>query len=134
MADKKPKILVAEDDVAMAEIVSHKLSINGFDVRHAEDGVKALAMFDENAPDLLLLDLMMPELDGFGVLEKIRANADKKLADTPVIVLSNLWSNQDILRVKALRADDFMVKAYFTPDEILGKIKAVLAKHAGAAE
>jgi DNA-binding response OmpR family regulator len=132
MPGKKYNILVAEDDMAMAEIVSHKLDTNGFAVRHAEDGVKALAMFDEDPPDLLLLDLMMPELDGFGVLEKIRGNPDKKLAATPVIVLSNLWSNQDILRVKALNADEFMVKAYFTPDEILAKIKFVLAKRLGS--
>ncbi|MDR3642053.1 MAG: response regulator [Candidatus Doudnabacteria bacterium] len=128
MPEQKNNILVAEDDVAMAEIVSHKLETNGFIVRHAENGVKALEMFDEDPPDLLLLDLMMPELDGFGVLEKIRGNSDKKLANIPVIVLSNLWSNQDILRAKALKADEFMVKAYFTPDEILAKLKAVLAK------
>jgi DNA-binding response OmpR family regulator len=72
---------------------------------------------------------MMPEMDGFQVLESIRGSTDKKIADLPVIVLSNLWSNSDILRVKNLRADDYLVKAYFTPDEILGKILAVLAKY-----
>ena len=127
---KQQKILVAEDDVAMAEIVTHKLSTNGFSVRHASDGLKAVEMFTEDPPDLLLLDLMMPEMDGFGVLDKIRNNPDKKLAKTPVIVLSNLWSNQDILRTQALNADGFMVKAYFTPDEILGKIREVLNKKA----
>jgi DNA-binding response OmpR family regulator len=122
-------ILVMEDDVAMAEIVTHKLQASGFSVRHAEDGKKGLAMVDEQAPDLVLLDLMMPEVDGFQVLETIRGSKDKKVANLPVIVLSNLWSNNDILKVKNLRADDYLVKAYFTPEEILGKIQAVLAKH-----
>ena len=122
------KIIVAEDDIAMAEIVSHKLDSSGFQVRHAEDGKKALDMFNQEAPDIMLLDLMMPELDGFQVLEQIRGNSDPKLANTPVIVLSNLWSNEDILKARKLKADDYMVKAYFTPDEILAKIKEVLSK------
>ena len=128
----KTKIIVAEDDAAMAEIVSHKLNINGFSVRHAENGLKAVEMFEKEAPDLMLLDLMMPELDGFGVLEKIRANPDKKLAATPVIVLSNLWSNEDILRTQGLRASAYMVKAYFTTEEILAKVNQILSSTGGA--
>lgn len=129
MPPKQSKIIVAEDDMAMAEIVSHKLSTNGFNVRHAEDGAKAVQMFEEDPPDLMVLDLMMPEMDGFQVLEKIRSNPDKKLADTPVIILSNLWSNENILKTQALKVDGYLVKAYFTPDEILGKIQEVLKKH-----
>ena len=86
-------------------------------------------MIQENAPDLVLLDLMMPEMDGFQVLEKIRDNANDKIKNLPVIVLSNLWSNKDILRTQSLRADEYMVKAYFTPDDILAKIEEVLKKH-----
>jgi DNA-binding response OmpR family regulator len=122
-------IIVMEDDVAMAEIVTHKLESSGFAVRHAEDGKQGLQMISEAIPDLILLDLMMPEVDGFQVLETIRKSPDKKIANLAVIVLSNLWSNSDILRVKNLRADDYLVKAYFTPEEILGKIQAVLEKH-----
>jgi CheY-like chemotaxis protein len=104
---KQKKVLIAEDDVAMAEIVTHKLSGNGFLVRHASDGAIALKMFLEEKPDIMLLDLMMPEMDGFQVLEAIRKNPDTKIANTPVIVLSNLWSSQDILKAKDLKADDF---------------------------
>ncbi len=124
--DKKIKIIVAEDDQAMAQIVSHKLNIHGFSVRHAENGLKAVEMFAQDPPDLMLLDLMMPEMDGFEVLQKIRGNPDKKLADTPVIILSNLWSNQDILKTQGLKANGYMVKAYFTPDEIVTKINEIL--------
>jgi len=124
---KTKKIIIAEDDPAMAEIVGHKLQTSGFEVRHAENGVKAVEMFEADPPDIMLLDLMMPEMDGFQVLEKIRGNTDKKLAATPVIVLSNLWSNKDILKTESLKADGFMVKAYFTPNEILAKINEILS-------
>jgi len=128
MAGKTKKILVIEDDLAMREIVSHKLLSSGFEVKEAEDGKKGLELIDSFKPNLILLDLLMPEVDGFGVLEALRNNKDPELAKTPVIVLSNLWSNQDILKVKAFNVETFLVKAYFTPGEILGKINEILDK------
>lgn len=125
---KPTKILTIEDDQAMREIVFHKLASAGFDVRSAQDGKQGFELFKEFKPDLVILDLMMPEMDGFAVLSAIRALPDKKLAQTPVVVLSNLWSSNDILKVKELKVSEFLVKAYFTPDEILGKIKAILLK------
>ena len=129
VVQKSKKILIMEDDLAMREIVSHKLSAAGFEVRAAEDGKKGLEILPPYKPDLVLMDLMMPEMDGFKVLESIRGLPDKELAKTHVIVLSNLWSSKDILRVKWLSVDDYLVKAYFTPDEILGKINEVLSKN-----
>src|SRR5262245_37268436 len=98
-----PKILIVEDDSAMREIVTHKLRTNGFDVVEAEDGKQGLAKAETEKPDLILLDLMLPEMDGFSVLEKIRGSQDANFAKTPIIVLSNLWSNKDILRTKSLQ-------------------------------
>ncbi len=121
------KILIMEDDVAMAEIVTHKLQNMGFGVRHAPNGSIGLELIQKELPDLILLDLMMPEVDGFKVLETIRNSSDAKVANLPVIVLSNLWSNEDILKTQQLKASGYMVKAYFTPDDILGKINEVLA-------
>ena len=126
LTSKSKNILVVEDDPAMAEIVNHKLTQSGFGVRHAADGKIALEMLAQQIPDLMLLDLMLPEVDGFQVLEAMRHSPDKKLAAVPVIVLSNLWSNQDILRAQALKADGYMVKAYFTTEEILKKINEIL--------
>lgn len=120
------KILIMEDDTAMAQIVSHKLQTSGFNVRHAPDGATGLKLIEEEIPDLVLLDLMMPEVDGFQVLESIRSNKNKKIASLKVIVLSNLWSNEDILKTQNLKADGYMVKAYFTPEEILGKINELM--------
>ena len=129
MANSKPKkILVVEDDIAMREIVTHKLSSAGFVVVNAEDGKQGIETFEHEKPDLVLLDLMLPEIDGFHVLQAIRSNKDKKLAETSVIVLSNLWSNQDMLRMQSLRISAFMVKAYFTTEEILAKVNEVLSQ------
>ena len=129
MTDTSKKIVVVEDDLAMREIVVHKLSAKGFYVKEADNGQKGLELIETEKPNLVLLDLMMPELDGFGVLELLRKNPDKKLAATPVIVLSNLWSNEDILKAKSLGVVDFLVKAYFTPEDIFAKINAVLGKN-----
>ncbi|MCL5666958.1 MAG: response regulator [Patescibacteria group bacterium] len=134
MPDQKPsKILVVEDDPAMREIVTHKLVSHGFEVTQAEDGRKALDLFQQNRPDLILLDLMLPEVDGFKVLETIRKNSDQALAKTPVIVLSNLWSSKDILSTQALQIQAYMVKAYFTTEEILNKVKEILTKQRSTA-
>ncbi len=127
---KPKKILVVEDDVAMREIVVHKLSSAGFIVIQAGDGKVGIEQFTKEKPTLVLLDLMLPEVDGFKVLETIRDNPDKELADTPVVVLSNLWSNQDILKTQALRADAYLVKAYFTTEEILAKVNEILEQKA----
>ena len=125
-AEKPKKILMIEDDMAMREIVIHKLMAHGFEVKEADDGKKGIDMILQEKPDLVLLDLMLPEVDGFKVLETVRANSDPKIAETPIIILSNLWSNKDILRTKALKVQAYMVKAYFTTEEILSKINEIL--------
>ncbi len=125
--EQPKKVVMAEDDLAMREIVTHKLISHGFAVKEAEDGKQALDLILEQHPDIVLLDLMMPEMDGFQVLEALRANPNAQLANTPVIILSNLWSNKDILRTKALKVQAYMVKAYFTTEEILNKVNEILA-------
>lgn len=123
---KTKKIIVAEDDTAMSGILDHKLTSGGFTVRVAPNGVKAMEMFLSDPPDLILLDLMMPEMDGFEVLQRVRSNPDAKLADTPVIVLSNMRGNEEVTRARSLKISDYIVKAYFTPDDILAKVQEVL--------
>lgn len=127
-------IVIVEDDVAMREIVTHKLSTNGFTVKEAEDGKVAIDLITQTKPSLVLLDLMLPEVDGFKVLETIRSNSDPKIANTPIIILSNLWSNKDILRTKALNVQAYLVKAYFTTEEILKKVQEVLANPSKTAD
>ncbi len=118
---------MVEDDAAMRELVVHKLQTNGFEVVEAEDGKQGIDKALAEKPDLILLDLMLPEVDGFKVLETIRNDKDSQVANTPVIILSNLWSNKDILRTKSLQVQAYMVKAYFTTEEILKKINEILS-------
>jgi OmpR family response regulator RpaB len=98
MADSKKTILIAEDEKPMALILERKLKLSGFEVVVVHDGEKALEKIDGGEVDLVLLDLIMPKLNGFGVLEAMRA---KKLK-IPVIVLSNLSQDEDEARVKDL--------------------------------
>jgi DNA-binding response OmpR family regulator len=126
--EKPKKILIVEDDAAMREIVTHKLISHGFEVKQAENGKIGIDLALQEKPDLILLDLLLPEVDGFNVLQTVRQNADPGVSSTPVIVLSNLWSNKDILRTQALQVQAYMVKAYFTTEEILSKINEILTK------
>lgn len=126
MNDEPKRILVVEDEGAMRDIVTHKLQSHGFLVTQAVDGKDGLEAFNRDKPDMVLLDLMLPEVDGFTVLETIRKNSDEKLANTPVIILSNIWNDKDIVRVRGLKISDYMVKAYFTTDEILNRVNTIL--------
>lgn len=119
------KILIVEDDKFLRELLQSKLSKEeDFTVVVAEDGEKGLKKAQEEGPDLVLLDLILPGMDGFEVLKKIKENP--AIADTKVIVLSNLGQKEDVERAINLGATDYMVKAHFTLDEIIEKARKVL--------
>ncbi len=118
------KILIVEDDKFLRELIFEKLDSEGYEISKAADGEEGVKKAGEEKPDLILLDLILPGMDGFEVLSKIREN--KELAQMPIIILSNLGQKEDIERGLTLGATDFMVKAHFTPNEIVDKIKKVL--------
>lgn len=120
------KILLVEDDHAMRTILSKKLRDNNFEVSETDNGRQAIDLCLAEKPDLVLLDLMIPEIDGFTVLKTIREHNDKKIAEVPVIVLSNLYSNEHIVKAQTLKIQGYFVKAYLTTEDILKEIKAVL--------
>lgn len=107
----------------MRKMASKQLVKEGFSVYEAKDGEEGLKNFEEADPDIVLLDIILPTIDGFQILEKIRGNEDKKKAQTPVIMLSNLGQDSDIKKAKDMGANDFMVKANFTSREIAQKLK-----------
>jgi len=123
MADTK-KILIAEDDTFLQGLVSTKLDKSGFEVHTANNGGEAVKLADELNPDVILLDLVMPDVDGFTALEKIRKNS--ATAKTPIIVFSNLAEAKDIERARELGANEFMIKSNFTLDELVEKINEFL--------
>lgn len=122
----KPKILIIEDDKFLRDLIVQKLQKEGFDVLEAADGEEGLKVLGEKKADLILLDLILPGLDGFEVLRRLKS--DKNFSTIPIIVLSNLGQKEDMDRALSGGAEDFMVKAHFTPGEIIAKIKSVLKK------
>lgn len=118
------KILIVEDDTFLQGLSATKLTKEGFEVTPVGNGDDAAKAIDEVTPDLVLLDLVLPGTDGYGVLKKIRENL--KTRDIPVIVFSNLAQDEDIKKAKDLGANDFMIKSNFTLDELSEKIKEML--------
>jgi len=119
------KVLIVEDDSFLQGLVSRKLKSEEFDVFVAPSAQDALKILDGGLlPDLVLLDLLLPGIDGFEFLKKFRE--DLKFKNTPVIVFSNLSEEKDMQKAKDLGITDFLIKANFTLDELLQKIKVIL--------
>lgn len=118
------KILIIEDDRFLRELIKRKLITEGFEVSEAVDGEEGIKKIQEEKPELVLLDLILPGIDGFEVLN--RAKNNEATRQIPVIILSNLGQREEIDRGLKLGAVDYMVKAHFTPGEIIEKIKNIL--------
>ena len=126
MKTNKIKIAVIEDDLVMRELVSHKLGNEDYDVKTANDGTSGFLLIEQEKPSLVVLDIMMPGMDGNEVLKRMRTHSDPKISNIPVIVLSNVWDKEQIVKARKYNVADYLIKANFTPDEILAKIKEVL--------
>ena len=118
------KILVIEDDKFLRELIVQKLLKEGYEVAEAVEGEGGIKKVTEENPDIILLDIILPGMDGFEVLKKIKE--DKKVQHIPVIILSNLGQQDDIDKGIKLGAKDYLIKAEFTPGEIVEKVKNVL--------
>lgn len=116
-------ILIAEDDRFLAQAYSAGLEAKGYEVGIASDGKEALDMIEERKPDLLLLDILMPEVNEFDVLEALQ----KKGSEVLVVVMSNLGQDSDIDKARSLGAVDYMVKA----NHSMADVVAVVEKYAG---
>lgn len=125
MANTKKQILVVEDDQFLRGLMVKKLESEDFDVMQAVDGESGLRLAREKKPDLILLDLVLPGIDGFEVLKQLKADSDT--ADMQVVVLSNLGQKDDIDRALSLGAKDYLIKAHFTPGDIVEKVKVLLS-------
>ena len=122
---KTNSILLVEDDSFISGMYQTKLSSLGYQVELKEDGEAAWERLQNDPlPDLVLLDVVLPKKDGFEILEGLRAQDRTK--DLPIILLTNLGQKPDIERGIKLGADDYIIKAHFTPSEVVEKIKKVL--------
>ncbi len=121
----KAKILLAEDEEMLSSMYKTKFEREGFEVDLAPDGEAAIEKSKICNYDILLLDIILPKLNGFAVLKSIRSM--EKYKNTPVLMLTNLGQDEDIKKGKELGATDYLVKADFTPSQVLEKIKLILS-------
>ena len=119
------KLIIIEDDPFLLSILAEKLKEAGFGIETAIDGEDGLNKIKAGDFDLVLLDMVLPKIDGFKILEELRGGKLKKI---PVIVLSNLYDKNNIDKAILLGAKEYIVKAYNTPEEIVLKIKSFLNK------
>ncbi len=118
------KILWVEDDAFLSSIIEKKVSLEKFSLDIARDGSSALQMLETVKPDIIILDIMLPGMDGFEILKKIRENVENQ--KIPVLFLSNLGAPGDIEKGMALGATKYMVKAMFTLDQIIEEVEKML--------
>lgn len=121
---QKKTILVVEDDTALRRILQDKLTTENFSVLTAADGEAALTVFFKNLPDLILLDIYMPKMNGIEMLEKLRS--DKRGENVPVLLLTNDDDPQDIKQTLKNNATDFLIKTDWSLEDVVGRIKEVL--------
>lgn len=117
----KQRILLVEDDQALAEAYQDRLEMEGFDVLWVENGEKALARALEYQPDLILLDVMMPRVSGFEVLDILRNT--KETANIKIIMLTALSQDKNKQQAKELGADDYLVKSQVVMNDVVARIK-----------
>lgn len=125
MAQENAHILIVEDDSFLSNIYKTKFEFEGFKVSTAENGEVGLAEARKKKPDLMLLDILMPKMDGFTVLEELKK--DKAIKNIPVILLTNLGQKDDVQKGLELGAKDYIIKAHFKPSEVVDKVRKVLA-------
>jgi len=118
------KILIIEDDKFLRQLVTKKISEQDFEIAEAVDGESGVEKAAEEDPDLILLDLILPGMDGFEVLSELKD--DPELSSIPVIILSNLGQKDEIEKGLQMGAEDYLVKAHFTLGEIVEKINEVM--------
>src|SRR5205823_823019 len=122
MPAKKTTILAADDDPQLLRLITRNLQLEGYDVMAASDGQQALEVIENNSPDLVLLDVMMPRMDGFTVCSRVR-----EFSTVPIIIVTARGQDQDKVRGLDLGADDYLTKP-FSVDELLARVRAVLRR------
>jgi DNA-binding response OmpR family regulator len=120
------KILIIEDDPLIVKIYSTRLKADGYEVFSGENGEEGLKVAYEKHPDLIILDVMMPKVDGFEVLSKLRA--DQIFATIPILMYSNLNNEEEMKRARNMGVTEFLVKANLSPTQMVTKIKQYLEK------
>lgn len=118
------KVAIIEDDASIVQMYQLKFQTEGYDVRTAGDGEAGLALIESFSPDVVLLDLMMPNMNGFDMLSKLRGTANG--AKMKVIVLTNMGDTETATKVFKMSANDYIVKAEMTPSQVVQRVQKLL--------
>jgi len=118
------KILLVEDDLFLIDLYTTKLEQEGFSVEVSNDGEDCLRRIKENIPDLVLLDIVLPNVDGWEILQKIRN--DEKFKDLKIVILSNLSQKEEIEKGLKFNVEKYLVKAHYTPTEVVEEVKKII--------
>jgi len=124
MSDKKVKVAIIEDDMAIVQMYRTKFETEGYDVATAPDGATGLQLIEQFQPDIVLLDLMMPNMNGLDMLKQLRGTARGR--DAKVVVLTNMGDTETATKVYKMAADDYIVKAEMTPKQVAERVKELL--------
>ncbi|MCK4553410.1 response regulator [Candidatus Parcubacteria bacterium] len=124
MSQNKKKVLLVEDDKTISLMYKIKIETGGFEVLTADNGADGLKLAKKQKPDIIMLDVILPQLDGFSVLEELKKDASTK--NIPVVMLTNLGTEEDKEKGEKLGAADYLVKASLTPAQVEEKIKQYL--------
>jgi len=126
---RRPRVLVVDDEEHITELLSMGLTINGFEIERADSGRTALAAVERQRPELIVLDVMLPDLDGFEVARRLR-QAEGAATHVPIIFLTARDTTADKVRGLRLGSDDYVTKP-FSIEELVERVKAVLRRAAG---
>ncbi|MFA6474903.1 MAG: response regulator [Patescibacteria group bacterium] len=120
------KVLLVEDDEMLHGMYTRKFKTQGFEILSAYNGADGMQLATSEHPDVILLDVIMPKMDGFVALKKLKK--DPTTAKIPVILLTNLGQEEDVRKGRELGAVDYFIKANHTPQEVVDKVKSLLHK------
>ncbi len=121
-----PKVLLVEDDEMLHGMYTQKFKNQGYEVVSAYNGADGVKLAETEQPDIILLDVIMPKMDGFVALKKIRKG--ETTSKIPVVLLTNLGQEEDVRKGRELGANDYFIKANHTPQEVVDKVKALLSQ------
>jgi OmpR family response regulator RpaB len=124
--NKNKAVLIVEDDEMMRNVLVDRLSESALTLFQAGDGGEAIELCLVNRPDLILLDLLLPKLDGYGVMEQLRNNVDKAIALTPIIIFSNFEDSEHVTKAQAFSNIEYYVKNKTSVDNICSRVNEIL--------
>src|SRR5215469_7838662 len=124
MSNQKTKVAIIEDDMAIVQMYRTKFEQEGYEVATAPDGLTGLQLIETFQPDIILLDLMMPNMNGLDMLGRLRNQPAGK--DAKVVVLTNMGDTETATKVFKMAADDYIVKAEMTPKQVAERVQALL--------